>query len=123
MIEKAVAIPGQERFAAIRAVQDAFQFRLFARQMQGIPREARIFTKTGNDDPFTVLGGEMLAVNDAIMHLIAQLLTLNPGSQRMAKKNVSVLNASHLFMWKIQNQQKLYEVTYGNKIGISRTET
>lgn len=74
VVEKTVSVPRQHWFAAICSMQNGGQAWPFRWKLQVIPREAGFLSQSDNDDSLPVLRGEVLAVNDSVMHVVAEFV-------------------------------------------------
>lgn len=74
-VEKTVPIPREMGFGSIGFVENGSQFWPFFRQDQIVKGKGCFVLEPHDDDSFAVLGGEVPAVNDFVMHIISQLFS------------------------------------------------
>lgn len=86
VIKIPVTIPWKHGFSAVRPVQDRGKARPLGRQLQIVPCKGGFLAKANDDDPFAVLRGEVLAVDDSVVYVIAQLVAqgLQDDAERVA---------------------------------------
>ncbi|CAM2160959.1 hypothetical protein PT2222_90176 [Paraburkholderia tropica] len=75
VIEETLAVPRQNRFAAVGAMQDRGEARAVFGQAERVPRKIGRLAKSGDDDALAMLRREMAAVDHAVMHVVAEFVT------------------------------------------------